>query len=57
MAGSPRIIARPTQPPIAAEPATVLASVNDKSFGGAEEAPSETAAARIAMEVAVGTVE
>jgi hypothetical protein len=32
--------------PIAGEPAAVLASVKDKPFGGAEEAPSLTAAAR-----------
>jgi hypothetical protein len=34
------------QPPIAAEPAAVLASVNDKRFGGAEEASALTAVAR-----------
>src|SRR6478672_717187 len=32
--------------PIASEPAAVLTSVKDKTFGGAEEAPSLTAAAR-----------
>ena len=45
MAGSPRIIARANHP-IAGQPAAVLASVKDKPFGGAEEAPSLTAAAR-----------
>src|ERR1019366_3009083 len=44
MAGSPRIIARPTTD--RRQPAAVLASVKDKPFGGAEEAPSLTAAAR-----------
>jgi len=44
MAGSPRIIAR--QPPDRRQLAAVLASVKDKAYGGAEEAPSLTAAAR-----------
>jgi len=34
------------QPPDRRQPAAVLASVKDKAFGGAEEAPSLTAAAR-----------
>src|SRR6516164_9272906 len=44
MAGSPRILARPTTR--SPQPAAVLASVKDEPFGGAEEAPSLTAAAR-----------
>jgi hypothetical protein len=44
MAGSPRIIV--WQPPNHGQPAAVLASVKDKPFGGAEEAPSLTLAVR-----------
>ena len=44
MAGSPRIIVR--NPPDHGQRAAVLASVKDKPFGGADEAPSLTVAAR-----------
>jgi hypothetical protein len=44
MAGSPRIIV--WQPADHGQPAAVLASVKDKPFGGAEEAPSLTLAVR-----------
>src|SRR6202171_5388129 len=55
MAGSPRIIARPTtRSPAACRRARVR---QGQAFGGAKEAPSLTAAARRRWKYAVGTEE